>query len=89
MHRLVCVFVFRTEQSQGFSWRGMVELKATACANPEGGTGGPSSPLENHKNIGCLSNTGPDPLKNHKSTKPAFNVGLAKRHLIGVSLADR
>ena len=34
---------------------------------------GPS--LKNHKNIGFLSNTGPDPLKNHKATKPAFNVG--------------
>ena len=22
-----------------------------------------------------LSNTGPDPLKNHKATKPAFDVG--------------
>ena len=31
--------------------------------------------LKNHKNIGFLSNTGPDPLKNHKATKPAFNVG--------------
>ena len=30
-------------------------------------------PLENHKNIGFLSNTGPDPLKKHKATKPAFN----------------
>ena len=28
-------------------------------------------PLENHKNIGFLSNIGPDTLK----TKPAFNVG--------------
>ena len=33
-----------------------------------GGTGGPTSPLENHKNIGFLSNTDPDPLKNHKAT---------------------
>ena len=35
-----------------------------------GGTGGPDPPppLKNHKNIGSLSNTGPDPLKkNHKS----------------------
>ena len=31
-------------------------------------------PLKNYKNIGFLSNTGPDPLKNHKATKPAFNV---------------
>ena len=42
----------------------------------EGGGGreyGP--PLKNHKNIGFLSNTGPHPLKNHNTTKPAFNVG--------------
>ena len=45
-----------------------------ACADPEGGAGGPDPP-ENHKIIGFLSNTGPDPLKNHKTTKPAFNVG--------------
>ena len=32
--------------------------------------------MDNHKkNIGFLSNTGPDPLKNHKATNPAFNVG--------------
>ena len=30
---------------------------------------------KNHKNIGFLSNTAPDPLKNHRATKPAFNVG--------------
>ena len=40
-----------------------------------GGTGGPDSPLKNLKNIGFLSNAGPNPLKNHKATKPAFNVG--------------
>ena len=50
-------------------------------ADPEGGgggggwTGGRDPPLENHKNIGFLSNTGLDPLKNHKATKPTFNVG--------------
>ena len=27
--------------------------------------GGDPDPPENHKNIGFLSNTGPDPLKNH------------------------
>ena len=31
--------------------------------------------LKNHKNIGFLCSTGPDPLKNHKATKPAFNYG--------------
>ena len=33
-----------------------------SCADPEGGDRG-SDPLENHKNIGFISNTGPDPLK--------------------------
>ena len=44
-----------------------------------GGGGGrrsrPSPLLKNHKNIGFLGNTGPDPLTNHKATKPAFNIG--------------
>ena len=68
----------------------------TPCADPERGTWGSGlSPLKNRKNIGFLSNTGPDPLKkNHKAAKPAFNNGSfigsrAKRHLNGVSLAGR
>ena len=40
----------------------------------EGGSG-PPPPLKNHKNIGCLSNSGPDLLKNYEATEPAFNVG--------------
>ena len=45
-------------------------------ADPEGGRTGGLDPLpENHNDIGFLSNTGPDLLKNHKATKPAFNVG--------------
>ena len=36
---------------------------------------GPPTPLKNHKNIGFHINTCPDPLKKHKATKPAFNVG--------------
>ena len=32
-------------------------------------------PMENDKSIGFFSNTGPDPLKNHKATNPTFNVG--------------
>ena len=43
---------------------------------PGGGGGQGSGPhLKNYKIIGFLSNTGPDPLKNNKATKPAFNVG--------------
>ena len=35
-------------------------------------------PMKNKKkNIGFLSNTGPDPLKNHKATKPAITDGLS------------
>ena len=36
----------------------------------------PPPPRKNYKNIGFLSNTGPDFLKltNHKATKPAFNI---------------
>ena len=34
----------------------------------------PTRPVMNHKIIGFLSNTGPDPLKNHKATTPEFNV---------------
>ena len=36
---------------------------------------GPPHPLKNKKNIGFLSNTVPDPLKNRKATKPALNFG--------------
>ena len=38
-----------------------------------GGDDRGSGPLENHKNIGFLCNTGPDPLKNHDATRQAFN----------------
>ena len=37
-----------------------------AWADPEGGGAGGLEPPENHRNIGVLSNSGPDPLKNHK-----------------------
>ena len=44
---------------------------------------------DNHKNIGFLSKTGPDLLKNHKVTKPAINVGPSARQrnpaYIGIS----
>ena len=41
-------------------------------ADPEGAGG--LDPPEKSQNIGLLSNTGPDPLENHKAIKPAFNV---------------
>ena len=42
------------------------------------GSGPP--PLKNNRNKGFLSNTGLDPLKNRKATKPAFNVGPSSAH---------
>ena len=56
-----------------------------------GGGGGSEPPtLNNHNNIGFVSNTGPDPLKITKLTgKQAFIGTPAKRHLNGVSLAGR
>ena len=57
-----------------------------------GGDRGPDPPLKNHKNIGFLSNIGPDSLKNHKATKPAFNFGplsARQRNAIYKALLNR
>ena len=40
-----------------------------------GGQGVLTPPGKLQSYIGFLSNTGQDPLENHKATKPAFNVG--------------
>ena len=42
-----------------------------------GGTGGP---IDRSQKIGLLSNTGPDPLKNRKATRPEFNVRPSSGH---------
>ena len=60
---------------------GKHEMLTNSCVDPEG-----VGALKNHKNIGFLSNTGPDPLKNQKATKQAFNVGptsARQRNAIG------
>ena len=66
-------------------------LTLSPCADPEGGGGrGSEPPLTNHKKNGFLSNAGPDPLKNHKATKPTFNVGpLSADQRIAISMAFR
>ena len=70
MHKFVKCAVYET--------CALMHNYAQACADPEGGGGQGVTPLKNHKNIlGFLSSTGPDPLKNHKATKPEFNVGLS------------
>ena len=43
-------------------------------ADPEVGQGARTPSEKSQKNKEFLSNTGPDPLKNHRATKPAFNV---------------
>ena len=53
----------------------ILQKKGPACTDPEGWDRGVQTSLEYHKAIGFLSNTGPDPMENHKATKPAFNVG--------------
>ena len=46
-----------------------------AFADPEGGGGqGVRLPALKNNKKGFLGNTGPDPLKNDKATKPEFNV---------------
>ena len=50
--------------------------KASCAEIKRGGGCRGLDPLpENHKAIWFLRNTSPDPLKNHKATKSAFNVG--------------
>ena len=47
--------------------------------DPEKGeaeAGDPTLTLKIHKAIGFLSNTGPDPMKNHKAIKPAFGIRI-------------
>ena len=68
-------------------------LKQCSWADPEGGQGVRTPPpLKNHKNVGFLSNTGPDPLKSQSyqaSIQCWATIGSpAKRHLNGVSLAS-
>ena len=55
---------------------GMIEHFLTGMGGSRGGgTGGPDSPpLKEHIKIGFLSNTGQDPLKNRKATRPDVNV---------------
>ena len=53
----------------------LTEMLEDFMCGSRGDTGVRTLPPEKLQNIGFLSNTGPDPLKNHKATKPAFNVG--------------
>ena len=63
-------------REEHFKWTsGELAFSKFMCG-PRGGQGvWTPPPLKNRKNIGFLSNFGPDPLKNRGATKPAFNVG--------------
>ena len=62
-------FLFSLQARQNLRLKSSI---LTTWADPEGGGGGGE---EKSQYIEFLSNTGPDPLKDHKATKPAFNVG--------------
>ena len=47
----------------------LVHYSCTDLEGVEAGDTDPPPPPEKSQNIGFLSNTGPDPLKNHKATK--------------------
>ena len=63
----------------------------TLMCGSRGGGQGVRAQLDNHKTKGFLSNTGLDPLKNHKVNIQCWAIigTPAKRHLNGVSLAGR
>ena len=57
------------------------------CGGGGGGRGSGHS-LKKHKNIGFLSNTGPDPI--NTAIKPAFNVGQSSaRQRNAISMVGR
>ena len=58
------------------------------CADPEG-WGDRPVPLKNHKIIGFSSNTGPDPLKNHKHSMLGHHRHASKTPFNGISLEGR
>ena len=75
-----CSIVYKDKTTNPTDTRDRTISSSISCADPEGGGGGwqgvqTPPPQKNYKNIGFLSDTGPDPLKNHKATKLAFNIG--------------
>ena len=57
----------------------MAENFLTGMGGSRGGVTGGTDLLKEHKKC-FLSNTGPDPLKNRKATRPEFNVRPSSGH---------
>ena len=59
-----------------------ISARPTAVGGGGGGDRGSGlpPPLQKHKYIGFLGNTGLDPLSFHKAFKPTFNVGPSSAH---------
>ena len=94
----ICQFLVKrsaTICSVSFRYDNIRSDRITCGSRVGGGQGGPDPPSpKNHKNIGFLSNMGPDPLKKSQSCKARIQclaiIGPpAKRILNGVSLAGR
>ena len=87
---------FKLSTCMNTVWANSGDMRGSKCGGGGGGQGARTLDLKGNKNIWCLSNTGPDPWKNHKATLYQASIHLwviidppAKRHLNGVSLADR
>ena len=69
-------FGLDTDQDRHFDSRELkLRLFIYTWIDPEWGTGGSRPSLKIHKNIRFNSNTGPDPLKNHKA------IVVSKMHI--------
>ena len=60
-----------TQLPQSDVW---VDLYACFSQTTKQGMGGSRGGVQTPSQKGFLSNTAPDPLKNHEATRPAFNV---------------
>ena len=84
-----------SNQAQLLNYKSFHRWKTTHGRIQRGaGRGQGAGPPENHKNIGFVRKTGPDPMKKSQSYQASIQcwaiIGTpAKRHLKGVSLAGR
>ena len=68
---------------------GLVSKSFEACADPEGRGGGQVVRTPPPEKSQTYNNSGADPLKKRKATKPTLNVGPLAARTRNVSLAGR